>query len=218
MIFLFACLTPGSSFAQEESITPTDSVSTTITLTISPAVTENTEVTTIPSLILDLGITVPEEKIVPKPTPKQDNEVKNEDYNGDQRSWTKFKYHQLIWENAQKYLLDPQVIYATIMTESEGDEYAYRWEPYLGEASLCMGQVLVSTARNLGFEGDPFDMYKPEVCINLIGKYHRNMLDTFGELTPLQLATAYNAGSPWRRPVPGHLFRFSSWYNETMGG
>jgi len=212
LLFLFACLVPGRSFAQTEDV-------------ISPTIGENTEATpsaeenieTIPSLILDLGITVPEEKIVPKPTPEPKNEATSEDYDGDQRSWTKFKYRQLIWENARKYRLDPQVIYATIMTESEGDEYAYRYEPHLDDASLCMGQVLVSTARNLGFEGDPFEMYRPEVCIDLIGKYHRNMLDTFGDLTPIQLATAYNAGSPWRRPVPGHLFRFESWYNETVG-
>lgn len=163
---------------------------------------------------------VPSEKLVPNPTPtpppilsplaKDDEFVST-----DQRSWTRFKYKSIVQKVSSEYNLDPQVIYATIMTESEGDENAYRFEPHIMDASLCMGQILISTARSLGFEGDPQQMYEPNVCIDLIGKYHRRMLDAYGELTPLQLATAYNTGSPWKRPVPGHLFRFKMWYDET---
>jgi len=82
------------------------------------------------------------------------------------------------------------------MTESEGDRFAFRYEYHLEEPSLGLGQVLVSTARTLGFEGDLSELYNPEVSIDLIGKYHRRMLDEFGELSPVELATAYNAGSP----------------------
>lgn len=132
----------------------------------------------------------------------------------DTRTWTKFKYKDLIADTSHKYDLDPQLIYATIMTESEGNEYAYRFEPHLDEPSLCMGQILVSTARGLGFEDDPIEMFEPKICIDLIGKYHRNMLDTYNSLTPQQLARAYNTGSPWKRPVYGHLARFNMWYHE----
>lgn len=163
---------------------------------------------------------VPTDKLVPIPTPSPDPLLspiaKEEEFaSKDKRSWTRFKYKSIIKEIAEKYNLDPQVIYATIMTESEGNEDAYRFEPHIQDASLCMGQILISTARSLGFEGDPQQMYEPNVCIDLIGKYHRRMLDEYGDLTPFQLAAAYNTGSPWKRPVAGHLFRFRMWYEES---
>ena len=84
---------------------------------------------------------------VPNPTPVQNVEVASssptpspEIYKTD-KSWVKFKYKRLIAETSERYNLDPQLIYATIMTESEGNERAYRYEPSLGEASLCMGQL-----------------------------------------------------------------------------
>lgn len=148
--------------------------------------------------------------IAPKPTPPVPEETK--EANGeDTRGWTQSPYSDLIAQTAKTYDLDPQVIYATIMTESDGNPFAFRYEPALKDASLCMGQILISTARSLGFEGDPKEMYKPDVCIDLIGKYHRNMLDSYGELSPVELAKAYNSGSPWGRPVRGHVARFSDW-------
>lgn len=154
--------------------------------------------------------------VSPPPAPTQNpSSLIDRFFAQDTRSWTKFSYKNLIAQTAVKYDLDPQLIYATIMTESEGDIFAYRYERHLREASLCMGQILVSTARGLGFTGSPSGLFEPSVCIDLVGKYHRNMLDTFGDLTPLQLATAYNAGSPWKRPVRGHLIRFKKWFEET---
>lgn len=149
--------------------------------------------------------------LVPVPTPQPDF------LNGsieDKRKWTKFKYNDLIAKTSSKYDLDPQLIYATIMTESEGEILAYRFEPRLNDASLCMGQILTSTARLLGFRGHPKEMYQPEVCIDLVGKYHRLMLDKHGELTAYQLASAYNTGSPRKKPIRGYWKRFSSYLNE----
>lgn len=162
----------------------------------------------------------PEQNVVPQPTPGKSSDPAEkkveptvaEEY-GDCRTWTTFKYAKFIGETAKKYEVDPQVIYATIMTESEGDEWAFRYEPHINDASLGMGQILINTARSLGFSGPAKDMYDPAVSIDLIGKYHRRMLDDFGSLTPNQLATAYNAGSPWNRPVPGHIYRFEIWYS-----
>ena len=132
----------------------------------------------------------------------------------DTRSWAKYEYKDLIAQSAEKYSLDPQLIYATIMTESEGDEYAYRYEPHLNEPSLCMGQILVSTARSLGFTDNVRQMYDPDICIDLIGKYYKRVLDEYGYLTPHQLARAYNTGSPWGRAVWGHISRFNMWFYE----
>jgi len=197
VIFIAFSLFKGEVFAAEENYSETSEI-----------IIEEAD---IPNLTIDPSKEVSVEKVIPPPAPTPE---KNEEPVGDNRSWTRSEYKDLIYETSKKYNLDPQVIYATIMTESEGDPYAFRYEPDLQDASLCMGQILLSTARSLGFSGDPIEMYQPEVCIDLIGKYHRNMLDTYGELTPLQLATAYNSGSPWKRAVAGHLFRFWMWYNE----
>ena len=132
----------------------------------------------------------------------------------DTRSWAKYEYKDLIAQSAEKYSLDPQLIYATIMTESEGNEHAYRFEPRLNEASYCLGQILVSTARSLGFTGNPPELFIPEVCIDLIGKYHKENLDSYGKLSPQQLARAYNTGSPFKQARRGHLTRFNKWYYE----
>lgn len=151
----------------------------------------------------------PAYKIIPPPTPTPQITIPE-----DKRSWTRSKYKEIIQSVSVKYNLDPQLIHATIMTESEGRENAYRYEPRLNDASLCLGQILTSTARYLGYTGNIKDIYKPEVCIDLIGRYHRKMLDTYGELNSTQLAIAYNAGSPWKRPVYGHITRFQKWFNE----
>jgi hypothetical protein len=165
----------------------------------------------IDTLTVDSDEPPPDHQIIPPPapTPPQREEEKE-----DKRSWTKFTHKKIIARVSEKYKVDPQIIYATIMTESKGNEYAFRYEPSIKDASLCMGQILISTARRLGFSGEPKEMYKPDVCIDLIGKYHRMMLDTYGDLTPEQLARAYNTGSPYKRPVLGHLFRFNMWYYE----
>lgn len=160
--------------------------------------------------IIDDSREVPAYKIVPPPAPTP-QVAKPED----NRSWTKSKYKEIIQSVSAKYNLNPQLIHATIMTESEGRENAYRFEPRLNDASVCLGQILTRTARYLGYNGNIKDMYRPEVCIDLIGRYHRRTLDTYGDLNSVQLATAYNAGSPWKRPVYGHLSRFQKWYNET---
>lgn len=154
----------------------------------------------------------PELTLVPTPSPLPVNSPEAE--KADTRSWTKSPFVKEIAAVSRKYDLDPQIIYATIMTESEGNQYAFRYEPKIKDASLCLGQILISTARQLGFNGDPRELYKPSVCIDLIGKYHRMMLGRYGTLTPVQLAIAYNAGSPHKRPVRGHLTRFKKWLLE----
>lgn len=170
---------------------------------------ESVEEEDVSKLMLEPGEPPPIFLISPPPAPAAPVEA-----DGDNRAWTKSEYRKEIEDTAAKYNLDPQVIYATIMTESEGDRFAFRYEPFIKDASLGLGQTLISTARSLGFSGDPKELYKPEVSIDLVGRYHRKILDTYGELTPQQLAKAYNSGSPYGWPVAGHLFRFNLWLNE----
>lgn len=121
-------------------------------------------------------------------------------------------YGDIIDEVAKKYDIDPQLIFATIMTESEGNPSAYRFEEQLNDASYGLGQILYTTAVNLGFDGAPEEIYKPEIGIDLIGLYHKNTIETYGELTPEQMTTVYNTGELFGYPYPGHLDRFTDWY------
>lgn len=176
------------------------------------AQTEAIEESHIKDLRIDPASEVPEYKLNPVPTPTV--EEKAIFTSKDDRAWVTSPYREYIEKTAAAYDLDPQLLYATIMTESEGNEFAFRYEPGLKDASFCVGQILLSTARSLGFTGDPKDLYKPDVCIDLIGKYYFTTIEAHGSLTFVQLAQAYNAGSPYKRAVAGHIKRFTQWYNE----
>lgn len=130
---------------------------------------------------------------------------------------------ELIWERygnvingaAIKYDIDPKVIFATIMIESGGNTYAKRYEPSIHDASYGLGQILYGTARLIGFEGKPEDLYDPVTNIDLVGRYHRKNLDTYGNaLSVEQLSTAYNSGSPYIRAYPGYINKFIRWYEK----
>lgn len=126
--------------------------------------------------------------------------------------WTRYGY--LIRQSAQKYDLEPELIFATIMVESGGNAYAIRQEPRLNDASYGLGQLLYSTARGIGYRGTPEGLFDPATNIDLIAKYHKRNFDRYTELSPAELTTAYNTGSPTKRPHPGHLAKFDKWYNS----
>jgi soluble lytic murein transglycosylase-like protein len=124
-------------------------------------------------------------------------------------------YGHVIKRNASKYNLDPKLIYATIMLESGGNTYAIRHEPHIGDSSYGLGQILYGTARGIGFEGNPQDLYDPEVNIELIARYHARNKTVYGdELTNEQLTAVYNTGNPYTQPLPGHLDKFNRWMNQ----
>lgn len=124
------------------------------------------------------------------------------------------RYGHLIRAAAAEYDLDPNLIFATIMVESGGDTYAIRHEPRLNDASYGLGQLLYSTARGIGYRGKPEGLFDPETNIDLIAKYHKRNFDRYTELDPIELTTAYNTGSPYKHPHPGHLAKFDKWYNS----
>lgn len=124
------------------------------------------------------------------------------------------EYGQIIRESAAEHDVDPNLIFATIMIESGGNPRAVRYEPRLNDASYGLGQLLYSTARGLGYSGAPAGLYEPSVNIDLIARYHRGNLNRHGHLTPQELTTAYNTGSPHKKPLPGHLAKFNKWYNR----
>lgn len=125
------------------------------------------------------------------------------------------RYGEIINKTALKYNVDANLIFATIMIESGGDTYAIRHEPRINDASYGLGQILYGTARGIGFTGAPSELFDPEINIDLIGKYHRRNMDAYDNLSPHQLTIAYNTGSPYKTPWPGHIAKFDKWYNRT---
>ena len=91
----------------------------------------------IADLIIIPELEIPDFLLIPKPTPNLYKQPQN--IIKDSRSWSKSEYKNQIKKTSEKYHVDPQIIYATIMTESEGNPYAFRYEPYLKDASLGLG-------------------------------------------------------------------------------
>lgn len=127
------------------------------------------------------------------------------------------RYGSVIVRKSVKYDVDPDLVFATIMLESGGNTYAVRQEPSIGDASYGLGQILYGTAVGIGFEGTPDDLYDPEVNIDLVAMYHARNKAVYGDLTNEQLTIAYNAGSPYSYPLPGHLDKFNKWYQKAQG-
>jgi soluble lytic murein transglycosylase-like protein len=126
--------------------------------------------------------------------------------------WARYGY--LIRSTAAEYDLDPNLIFATIMVESGGNTYAVRQEPRIHDASYGLGQLLYGTARGIGYRGTPEGLFDPAVNIDLIGRYHKRNFDHYNDLGPKELTVAYNTGSPYKKPHPGHLTKFDKWYNS----
>lgn len=124
------------------------------------------------------------------------------------------RYGELIRRFADQYDIDPNLIFATIMVESGGDTYAVRQEPRIHDASYGLGQLLYGTARGIGYRGTPEGLFEPAVNIELIARYHKRNFDHYNDLNPVQLTTAYNTGSPYKRPTAGHLTKFDKWYHS----
>lgn len=95
------------------------------------------------------------------------------------------RFRLIIEHCAAQYNLDPDVVQGVIEQESSGRWFSYRYEPmffgrYLQQkpeyrdrdprevsASYGLMQVMYSTAIENGFAGEPWDLFKPEVAIDL---------------------------------------------------
>lgn len=122
------------------------------------------------------------------------------------------RYSGVIKQASFIYQVDQKLIFATIMVESMGNSFAYRFEPRINDASYGLAQILYGTARLIGFEGKAEELYIPEVSIDLLARYHRRNLDTYGQdLTNKQLAIAYNSGSPYGYPTYGYTEKVDKW-------
>jgi len=89
-------------------------------------------------------------------------------------------------------------VMALIEIESNFRPRALRWEPHLGEASMGLTQILLSTARDRGFTGTPAELFDPERNI-AFGVAHlvwtRDYLaDRGGAQSRDEWISAYNTG------------------------
>lgn len=95
-----------------------------------------------------------------------------------------FRFRIEVEAAAATYNLDPDLVEAVVQQESSGRWFAYRYEPKFFErylrnkpeyrdadprevsASYGLMQVMFTTARENGYTGPAWDMFKPEVALD----------------------------------------------------
>ena len=100
----------------------------------------------------------------------------------------------IVTEYADQFSLDENLIRAVIWKESSGHPDAKRWEgEEYGYSRGLMG-LLYTTAQQMGFTGEPEDLFDPEISIHYGTAYLRWQLDRYGQDLRKALS-AYNAGT-----------------------
>jgi len=84
---------------------------------------------------------------------------------------------------------------AIMIAESGGNPRAYRAEPQIDDASRGLMQFLLSTARGLGYTGEPDGLYDPAISLDLGAHYIHDLRRSYGEDFQA-VYSAYNSGSP----------------------
>ena len=105
------------------------------------------------------------------------------------------KYDSLIAVNADKYNVPFTWIKAVIATESSFNPNAYRAEKQINDASRGLMQLLLQTARNLGYTGVPDGLFDPMVNIGLGAKLLAQLQARYGSDFSAVYAV-YNSGQP----------------------
>jgi soluble lytic murein transglycosylase-like protein len=94
--------------------------------------------------------------------------------------------------------LDPLDVLTFCKIESNFDPAAYRYEASLNDASMGLMQLLSSTARQMGYSGDPSGLYDPTTNIQLGMAYlvwlQNYLAGQLGTYTHDQWVAAYNEG------------------------
>lgn len=125
------------------------------------------------------------------------------------------RYSALIKATSASYRLDPSLVGAIALQESDLDPNAYNGADPQGGAFGLM-QILLGTARGLGYQGDAGALFQPALNLELGAKLLRQNLDRVQRYTPAlsqleaenRAIAAYNAG--WSKERPGDAPRTSS--------
>ena len=107
---------------------------------------------------------------------------------------------------SREWRIPPWLVKAVIATESSFNPAAHKDEPNLDppDASRGLMQVLLKTARGLGYQGQPghprdlSGLYSPQLSIQLGTKLLRELVDRFPNEQWDGIYAAYNAGRPRR--------------------
>jgi soluble lytic murein transglycosylase-like protein len=102
------------------------------------------------------------------------------------------RFWGIINEMAIKYQVRQSLIQAVIHWESGGNPNAFRAEPRINDASYGLMQILVATARGLGYTGPPEGLYDPRTNIELGTRYLSNLIRKWGN--ELLALLNYNGG------------------------
>jgi soluble lytic murein transglycosylase-like protein len=129
-------------------------------------------------------------------------------------------YRREIEQAARGFGLDPDLLEALVLKESSGHADAFRYEPaffdrylahnpeYMHEnrrrvsSSYGLCQVMLSTARDLGFKAEPEMLFVPTVSLHF-GAMHLARLLRWAEGHEVKALAAYNGGKGnWNEPGP----------------
>lgn len=108
----------------------------------------------------------------------------------------------IITEHAQRTGIDPDLAWAIWQQESSGrmEDTPDRFEPHLNMSSYGPFQVLPSTAKAMGFDGNPLQLRDPEVSAQVAFDYLKYLSDRFkGDRA--RIIAAYNQGDDERDPT-----------------
>lgn len=119
-------------------------------------------------------------------------------------------FDDIIAASAARYNVPQSWIRAVIELESSGNSRAYRAEPAIKDASYGLMQLLTTTARGLGFQGSPEQLYEPATNIDLGSKLLGDLRTRYGD-DFRRIYSAYNSGRPdlWQTSaeVAAHVAR-----------
>lgn len=124
--------------------------------------------------------------------------------------WTRENdFDNIIRPAANELGVPVSLVKAHIAAESAFNPGAYKAEPKLNDASRGLAQVLLSTARALGYQGAAGDdttrtggLYDPYINVPLAVRLMRDNLDRAGGKVDVAVS-AYNAGFSAIRPGDG---------------
>ena len=127
------------------------------------------------------------------------------------------EWEELIQKYATIFNVPSSLIKAIIMVESSGKAFVSRKEN--GYYSYGLMGVTLPTARDMGFSGNPSQLFDPEINIYYGVKYLRWLMDrSYIDNNIERIAAGYNAG-PDLTPWPSkYIEKVKYWIKKFEGG
>jgi soluble lytic murein transglycosylase-like protein len=128
-------------------------------------------------------------------------------------------YDDLFYRASEQYGVSFSWLKAIAGAESDWNPRAYRAEPHINDASRGLMQLLLKTARSLGYTGEPDGLYDPATNIDLGAKLISENVSRFGDSFE-RVYSAYNSGSPTaylsNADVKAHLDRALTYLSAVL--